>query len=63
MNTKQGDSIMLYTLCLNDEFLMTCRAQHVDSVIDDLELQGLNIADVTWDDVNRTVNLTLGEGE
>lgn len=52
---------MLYTVCINDEFLMTCRAQHVDSVIDDLELQGFDIADVTWDDITRTVYLTLGE--
>lgn len=54
---------MLYTLCLNDEFLMLCRASHVDSVIDDLEMQDLNIVDVTWEECTRTVYLTLGEDE
>lgn len=53
----------MYTLCINDEFLMTCRAAHVDSVIDDLEMQGFDIADVTWDDATRTVYLTTGEAE
>lgn len=54
---------MLYTVCVNDEFLLTCRAYHVDSVIDDLELQGFNVDDVHWDDETRTVNLTTIENE
>jgi hypothetical protein len=61
MNKTRGDHKMLYTLTVNDEFLMLCRAPHVDSVIDDLELQGFNIVDVTWDDTARTVALLVEE--
>lgn len=33
----------LYTVSINGEFLMMCRDIHVDSVIDDLELQGFDV--------------------
>jgi len=53
----------LYTISLNGEFLMLCRACHVDSVIDDLELQGFDISDVTWDERSKTVELLTTDSE
>lgn len=54
---------MNYTIELDGEFYTEVRDIHVDSAIEDLELQGFNIVDVTWDDVNAMVYLTTEEEE
>jgi hypothetical protein len=50
----------MITVKVNGEFLALVHANHVDSVIDELELDGLTVTDECWGD--ETVELTV-EGD
>lgn len=48
----------MYRVYINDELFGTFEAHHVDDLIEDLELQGFDINDVTWDDQAQKVYLS-----
>lgn len=54
---------MNYSILINGEFYAKVRDIHVESVLDDIDLQGFNVEDVIWDEDTLTVQVTTGEDE
>lgn len=60
---EESNMPAIYTITIDGEFYCSVRAHHVDSVLEDLEMQGFDIEDVTWDDEAGTVELLTTSNE